>query len=174
MFESPHSWKSFVHTHGPKLFRYFCARFDQAIAADLVQETLIRLLKKLRAGDYDPKTGDLIAYAFGIAKYVAMEAYKSQSKETGAELSVFIPAPDSLQQDISDQNAQGKLREAIATLVDPEKEIILLLIDQDLTLMQIANITSLPLNTVKSHMHRAKLKIKTALEAKNISKEDLL
>ncbi len=174
MFDSPHSWKSFVHTHGPKLFRYFCARFDEATAADLVQESLIRLLKKVKAGDYDSKAGDLIAYAFGIAKYVAMEAYKSQGRDAGGELSASVPAPDSLQQAISDQNAHGKLREAIATLVDPEREIILLLIDQDLTLTQIAELTRLPLNTVKSHMHRAKLKIKTALEAKNLLKEDLL
>ena len=40
-----------------------------------------------------------------------------------------------------------------------QQEILLLILDQDLTLSEIATILQIPLGTIKSHVHRAKISL---------------
>ena len=58
-------------TLGPRLFKYFFARFDAQTADDLVQEVLIRVVRKVRSGGVDPSRGNLTALTFGIAHNIA-------------------------------------------------------------------------------------------------------
>jgi DNA-directed RNA polymerase specialized sigma24 family protein len=74
-------WNRQVEDLGPSLYRYFCAQFAGVEASDLVQDTLIRLLRKVDQGEYDPARGSLRMYAFGIAHYVRLEAVKSRREE---------------------------------------------------------------------------------------------
>ena len=61
-------WEKTVADIGPRLFKYFNASFASETAADLVQETLIRLVRKQR--EFQSDKGTLIMYAFGIARRV--------------------------------------------------------------------------------------------------------
>ncbi len=69
------------------------------------------------------------------------------------------------QPDITDQVSH--LRWAIARLKPIEQEIILLMIDEDSSLAQIAVILNMPVGTVKSHVHRAKENLRQIMEVKN-------
>lgn len=165
----------FARVHAPRLFRYFAGRFDHATSADLVQETLMRLHQKITLDVYNPAQGDLVRYAFGIAKFVALEAAKEKRHD-------FILEPLGPKDDIKDTHVPAQasgdsastLRNAIAMLTGQEQEVVLLLIDQDLTLQEIASILDVPLNTVKSHMHRAKQRLKVIFTSQNLSMEDFI
>ncbi len=76
-------WSEVVRDAGPALLRYFCGSFDRARAADLVQDTLIRLVQKHRQGTFSAEKGSHKAYALGIARYVRLETLK---KLSGSEL----------------------------------------------------------------------------------------
>lgn len=172
--------REFVVLNGPRLFRYFRGRFDHALAADLVQETFIRLMHKLDKGDYRPEDGDLISYTYGIAKFVALEGARAerkyltlhQNEDRQFESRVEHPVVSTNQ--VADQHSFALLRRAILALSEDEREVMLLLIDRDLTLVQIAAVMAIPLNTVKSHMLRGKQHLKEILAKQNLSKEDFL
>ncbi len=78
MTETEHDWTETVQRVGPDLYRFFLVSFPAHLASDLVQETLIRLVQKHRNGDFDSSKGAIKSYAFGIARYVRLEALKKK------------------------------------------------------------------------------------------------
>ena len=159
------NWTIIVEEIGPKLFRYFSAAVSQSLASDLVQETLIRLVQKHKNGQYKAEKGSFQMFAFGIARFVRLEALKASPKED------FFADPSEYEWQIdrtsieinAEVNEIKRLRNAIAQLNESQKEIILLLIDKDLSLQEIGEILNMPLGTVKSYVHRAKGKLKELL-----------
>jgi RNA polymerase sigma-70 factor (ECF subfamily) len=135
----------------------------------MTQETLTRLVLKVDRGEFDPARGSLIAYAFGLAHYVARESSRAGRREIASSHEApWEEAPDgalAADQAFAANRQVLALRRAIQTLAGPEQEVIALLVDQDLSLPQIAEILSMPLNTVKSHVHRAKARLREALQA---------
>lgn len=163
-------WNQVVECIGPKLHRYFLASFSPEAASDHVQETLIRLVKKYNEGAFDPKKGTLLMFAYGIAHYVQLEAWKNRPLEESHEdlESLLDQMSHSQHTDIhSDLRQLVSLRAAIAELNEIQKRVILLHIDEDLTLDEIGKILGIPLNTVKSHIYRAKDILK-----KQLNKDD--
>lgn len=166
------NWNQVVSDIGPRLYRYFCGSFSPQTASDLTQETLIRLIKKNDDGHFDPSKGSLIMLAYGIARMVRLEAWKSAPPEE-----VFAN-PSDFDDRVShpiDQNLLESnlllLRSSIAELSEPQRQIVLLHIDEDLTLQQISELMKIPLNTVKSHIHRAKETLRKKLNDKGVHHE---
>lgn len=161
MNHSEPDWHSVVNQISPSLYRYFAGSFPAPLAADLVQETLIRLVQKSRNGEFSPARGDLKGYAFGIARYVRLETLKDKSALgiTDERLLAEQPAAEN-----NGLDQVVHLRWAISRLKPVEQEIILLLIDSELQLEQIAETLGLPLGTIKSHVHRAKEKLRQIME----------
>jgi RNA polymerase sigma-70 factor (ECF subfamily) len=169
-------WHSFVKSDGPKIFRYFLARFDPPTADDLVQEVLIRVIQKFRLGSFDPDRGNLTALSFGIAHNVAREKYRHAKRSledtqgldrTKFELPSEAPLSD---EELSQRQEMTRLKEAITHLPPAEQEVISLLVSLDIPLSELASILNLPLNTVKSHIHRAKAKLRDLLASRTAVK----
>lgn len=156
-------WDDAVGRLGPPLFSYFRASFPKSIADDLVQETLIRLVRKTRSHEYQSQLGTLKSYAYGIAHFVRLEALRASSK--------IQYLPDFWDRDLETPESESpdqivlvrQLRKAISKLPETQCQIVLLTLDRDLTLPEIAQILSIPLNTIKSHIHRAKAQLKLLL-----------
>lgn len=156
------NWNAVVEGLGPKLFRYFRARFSHEQASDLTQETLIRLVQKARSGEFNPARGTLRMYAYGIAHFVALEALKSGVREEIAELE-----PDfTLEAECLERQRARLLRSALIRLEPVQTQILSFMIDEELSLTDIAQLLALPLGTVKSHVHRAKARLREILNAK--------
>jgi RNA polymerase sigma-70 factor (ECF subfamily) len=155
-------WQQIVRDTGPRLFRYFSGTFPAVVASDLVQETLIRLVQKQRSGEFDPQKGNLNTYAFGIARFVRLETLKDSSAFELVDDEKKLDTPTHHSANLADQVSH--LRWAIKQLKPIEQEILLLMIDADSQLEEIANALSLPLGTVKSHIHRAKEQLRKIME----------
>jgi RNA polymerase sigma-70 factor, ECF subfamily len=162
------NWDHFVRDIGTSLFRYFSAQFASQIASDLVQETLIRLVQKHRDGSFQSNSGTLKSYAFGIARRVRLEGIKAVSKEDlygdhedfERPLAEKAKALGSFEYEALQKSRAFAVRHAINRLKPIEQEVILLMIDQELSLEQIAGVLEMPVGTVKSHVHRAKENLK--------------
>jgi RNA polymerase sigma-70 factor (ECF subfamily) len=147
---------------GPRLLRYFSGQFPPHAAADLVQETLIRLVRKTREGALDPARGSLRMYAFGIARFVRLEQKPETWAATDTELAGHRQADDSRSEEpdaetqLIAEEQRRWLRAALARLNEDQRDVLLLHIDREMTLDDIARLTRQPLGTVKSHIHRAK------------------
>lgn len=158
------NWDELVRDIGPRLYRYFCARFSSADAADLTQESLIRLVRKVQQGQFNTQKGSLAAYAFGIAYYVGLE-FKS-SPFTLVEDKVLNDIPhDSMGADDRLIKAQDgvQARQALLQLPLRQQQTLALMIDEELTMEQIAQILGVPEGTVKSDIYRAKQSLREIL-----------
>ena len=139
-------WHEFVNSEGPRLFRYFLARFASQVADDLVQEVLIRVVQKVRSGEYSKDLGSLSAFAFGIAHNIAREQYRHTKR------SLEDPAGEDLQRmpvqsfatnpedRVSELQEIVRLRRAISRLNVTEQEVVSLLVNADLSSPEIANL----------------------------------
>ncbi len=167
-------WDEVIGDLGPALLRYFLAAgFARAHASDGVQETLLRLVRLAQEGEYDPKRGSPRMLAFGIARLVKHENYRKVSehelyadpKEYADRASPGGPreTPVTSEEGCSSLETNHRLREAIRSLDYPVREIFLFLIDEELRLEEISGILSIPVGTVKSHIHRGKEKLRAAL-----------
>lgn len=154
------NWNKTVEEISPRLYRYFAARFSPEDANDLTQETLIRLVRKVESDEYDSRRGDLVMYAFGIAHFVRLEYLKIKSFEAEdlSELSIDTQASA-----LETLDRNQKLRQMVARLPETQQQVLLLWLDSDMTFESIASLLDLSLNTVKSHVHRAKENLKKIL-----------
>lgn len=156
------NWPNIVNNLGPRLYRYFCGVTDGVRAGDLVQETLLRLIRKIE--DFDHSKGSIESYAFGLARFVRLEHQRSRHDfelvEDEASLDI-LDGPSNI--DKSDPVAH--LRWALRQLKPLEQELILRVIDTDAQLNELAREFEIPLGTIKSHIHRAKIKLREIMEA---------
>jgi RNA polymerase sigma-70 factor (ECF subfamily) len=150
---------------GPRLYRYFYATFPSSLASDLVQEVFLRLIPRL--GQVDEKRGNLITYAYGIAHNVRKEALRQRQRDHRSDS--LGPENEPVYDDpvfdrIEQREAAERLKTAIASLKEEERAVVLLLIEGDIGMNEIAEALGMPIGTVKSHIHRAKIRLKALLD----------
>lgn len=152
-------WNSIVEQLGPGLLRYFLGYFPRQIASELVQETILRLVRKVEGGQYEPAKGGLIKFAYGIARFVKLETLKGLRPETLSETAVLQTADSqsrSPEEAYEHEDRLSRLRRHLTRLPEIQRDIFLLVLGDDLRLPEVAEILGMPLGTVKSHIHRAK------------------
>lgn len=165
------NWNQEVEDLGPRLFRYFGMRFSDQDSDDLTQETLIRLVRKVEEHKFDPLKGNLAMLAFGIAHFVALESqrfdilrtadalqdhWENQSNDPSQE---NLQDPFNLLEYLQSQAEIQQLRSAILKLAPIEQQVLSLMVDQELSLLEISVVLEIPEGTVKSHIHRCKAKL---------------
>lgn len=158
-------WNQEVESLGPALLRYFLAAgLSRPQASDAVQEVLIRLVQHTQDGSYDETRGTLRMYAFGIARFVKLEKRREGvGEELHGDPVEYAKDTTNEEADREEREEQSLLRRCIRSLGQPEQDILLLLIDRELKLEEIGKILKMPVGTVKSHVHRAKEKLRAAM-----------
>ena len=76
-------WTEFFHKYTPGLRDYATRHFPSLEADDLVQDTFIVLVKRLKTYQYDPKTkGAFHNYLTGILRFLAIDRLRSEDRES--------------------------------------------------------------------------------------------
>lgn len=157
--------------------RYFFANrgFSTDEAQDLAQETFLRAFKGFEAfrGDASFRT-----WIFQIANNIWLNEVRCRhaAKRSGNEVSfeeAFRPgSPHSRRLGISNDGPLGEvlaeerlqvLRDAVKDLPPQMRRCIFLRIEQDLKYREIAELMQLSIETVKSHLHQARQRLKGIL-----------
>ena len=145
--------------HEP-LWRYLrrLSNTDDAVR-DLAQDTWMRVFRGI-ARLREPSK--LRPWLFGIARNVAMDRLRSQYAE-GSRADVDleqVPATD----DVNLEEELATLESGLANLPIVERETLTLFYLRELSLEEIAGLTSVPVGTVKSRLFRARQMLRRALE----------
>ncbi|MDP9175877.1 MAG: RNA polymerase sigma factor [Planctomycetota bacterium] len=153
-----------VKRHCPALMRYLqrLAGNDQ-LAEELHQQAWISVLDHLDRFDPSSGGGGFKAWLFRIATNKANDYWRSRGREKnvtqGLRLVTEETAPDaSFRLDSSEQ--QQKLRAAIDSLPQNQKQVVLLRYYSNLKFVEIAEMLGCPLNTALGRMHKAMLRLK--------------
>ena len=141
------------------LFGFFRRRVtDAALAEELTQETFFAVL---RAGSHYQPRALFRTYLYAIA-FKILRANRRKAAFRGAFLG-FARSREAAVAGISD--AELSLRHALGKLDLIDREVLLLREFEELSYAEIADVLSLPLNTVRSRLFRARVALRELLSA---------
>jgi RNA polymerase sigma-70 factor (ECF subfamily) len=160
------AFRILVDREGPAVIRA-CHRVlgDLHEAEDAAQEAFVTAYRSIATWRQDGPFG---AWLRRIAVRIAIR--RSQKRRTVTWLDPAHPGagdvaggPDPAAVSIRAERA-ASVREALAGLDEPYREVVALRFFGDLSLGEIAEQTGRPLGTVKTHLHRGLLRLRTSLE----------
>src|SRR3954465_9438990 len=158
---------------------------DRQVAEEVVQETFLALWN--RAELYDPAAGSLAAWIHTIARnrtvdrlraagrrpnLVALSAAAGNDEQDAAALDRLVsnglgiggadpgPAPEAA---LESAELRATLQDALATMPDQERTVIVLAYREELSQSEIAERLGWPLGTVKTRTRRALLRLRAIL-----------
>ena len=141
---------SLYQRHGAEVLHYLARRCPVDAAHDLLQETFLQVVRqseRLNAVTM-PR-----AWLFGIARNILAQHYRRQPGNA-----IEIP----VETRVEDARLPA-MREAIAALAPELRETLELRIEQELSYEEIAGVLDVPIGTVRSRLHNAVRRLRTAL-----------
>lgn len=137
------------------VWRFFRRRVrDADHAEELAQDVFAALLEA--APRYEAR-GAFRSYLFGIAYNILLADRRKPGRNTEPLDEALAAAP------VADPDAGIWVRRALAQLDGEDREILLLREYEQLSYQEIADLRSLPLNTVRSKLFRARMALRQAL-----------
>lgn len=151
-------YEGLVRSHAADLYRFaFRLTGARAVAEDLVQETLSeawRCVDQLRA------QAAARPWLFQILRHRHAHLRRGASRRPSVEIGV-----DALAGEGSDSVACSSLQHALDLLDDRFKVPFLMVFLEGLTCQEAADALDLPLGTVLSRIHRARIALRAAIDA---------
>lgn len=140
----------------------FCLRLmgDEQDARDAAQDTMIKVLRNLGRYDAQWRFG---TWVLSIARNTCMDEYRRRRRRPVSE-EVEVACEGRSPAELCDEQLRGaRVREALATLPDIYREIIILYHYEHLLYREIAELLDLPLGTVMNRLFRARHRLKAKL-----------
>ena len=157
----PAAYAALVEQFEGPLYRFFlCDHRDHHTAQEQTAETFARLVRSLPG--MRGEAGQLRAYVFATARHVQQRRWRGRKKEPasfGEALNVCDPGPSPATV-ASDREQLERVLEAIGRLEDPERNVLLLRFVEGCSIEEVAEALEMPAGTVKSHIHRSRIRLK--------------
>lgn len=151
--------------HRPLLgFLYRLTNGDRPLAEDMVQETMVRLLRKLNTYDSQrPFKPWLYQIAVNVTRdhYKQAETRHTQSVNGVMELIATTPRPETA---VIVQESAREAWTAVHELPPHQREAVLLRYGEGLSLEEIAVVLQIPVGTVKSRLSLGLKRLREQLE----------
>lgn len=147
--------------HHAFLFRFAYRLTGSAVdAEDIVQASFLELLKP--GCSYDPARAPLRAWLIGV---VRNQTLKQRRRSAESLLSSFsradgVPSPE---QETLRSEIEKVVRQAVLTLPEGQREVLILAHYEQLPLAEIADILNLEVGAVKSRLQRARESLRETL-----------
>ncbi len=163
-----------IEQYQSRLLRYLIyLTGNRTLAEDLFQETWVRVLE--RGGQYNGRT-KFESWLFAVARHLVIDSYRRKTPasldalndQEGAEapFEVEDEAAISPFEMLSGQEDAERIGVALSRLPAIYREVLVLRFQEDMKLEEIAAVTSAPLSTVKSRLHRGLEALRPGLGAR--------
>ena len=143
---------------------------DRESVEDLAQEVFLRLYRALPGFRGEAA---ISTYLYRITVNVAQDAWKQRRRvqrplvsisdeDAGWENRLAHPGANAEEQ-MSDREFAQTVEEQMATLSDVERAVLVLYHQEEQSYAQIALTLGMPINTVRTHLHRGRSRLRAAL-----------
>lgn len=166
---APGSFAALFDRHASGLHRYLTRRAGSFIADDLVAQTFLVAFE--RRDRYDTSRPDARAWLYGIATNLLRRHHRDEARllralaRSGID-PVSAPCPsDRIASRVDAGALSRRLATILADLPGKERDVLLLYAWADLDLEEIGRVLAIPAGTVRSRLHRARKRLRPALES---------
>jgi RNA polymerase sigma-70 factor (ECF subfamily) len=146
---------------------------SRALAEDIVQEAFLSLWRS--GTGYDRSRGSVRSWVLSAVHNRAVDALRRKGAKSGRDVSdegiaERLRAPDSTDVQVEERDQARRVRGALGTLPDDQRQVIELAYFGGLSHTQIAEVLDLPPGTVKGRMRLGLSKMRSALgEAERVA-----
>jgi len=154
--------------HRGPLYRFLMRHLRNAAQADECFQDVWQRVIAARAG-WKPEAA-FTTWLYRIAHNRLNDHWRSLKHRPPApddadERAARVPDPDTPERQLSEFEQRRRLQQALEELPDEQREVVLLRLEQELTLEQIGDITGVGRETVKSRLRYAMDKLRARLSA---------
>ncbi len=151
--------------------RYLHRRTDAATADDALGEVLLVLWRRAADVPADP-----VPWAIGVARLCLANAERSRRRQHRlvARIGPAGPEPDPAEDVAGALDDAARIRAALTSLSDADAELLRLSAWDGLTNDQLAQLLGITTNAVAIRLHRARGRLRTALEREAPERQDPL
>ena len=152
--------------YAAQIHRYAARRLGQAAADDLVADVFLIAFR--RRSRYDTSQASARPWLYGIATHLISRHRRSEVRmyraleRTGVD-PVAESDADRVARSVSAAAAGRQLAAALARLSAGDRHVLLLIAWADLSYEEIATALDIPIGTVRSRLHRARITVRSAL-----------
>jgi RNA polymerase sigma factor (sigma-70 family) len=156
--------------HAPYIHRYLARRLGDQQADDLVAETFLAAFR--RRESFRPDQRDARPWLYGIATHLVAQHRRDEVRRlrlhqvVPAELDTACHA-DRVAADVTAAALRDVLTSSLADLADGDRDVLLMVVQEELTYEQVAAALDIPVGTVRSRLHRARTVLRAALGGSN-------
>lgn len=152
--------------HRGPLFRHMARRLrDTSLAEELFQDVWQRVIAARQRWRPDAKFATwLYQVAHNrIADHWRAKSHRPDAPDDADELAARVPDPETPERTLSAFEERRRLQLALEELPDEQREVVLLRLEQELSLEEIGEITGVGRETVKSRLRYAMDKLRARL-----------
>ncbi|MGR6922427.1 RNA polymerase sigma factor [[Actinomadura] parvosata] len=161
----PESFAALFDRHADEIHRYAARRLGGELADDVTGEVFLAAFRG--RARYDPTWPDARPWLYGIATKVVAQHRRAERRRTAAMARVSAERPGTFDERSADrvtaEQLQPRLARALTRLSAAERDLLLLLAWADLTYEEAALALGVPVGTVRSRLHRLRVKVRRAL-----------
>ena len=156
--------------HAAAIHRYLARRLGVQVADDLVGETFLAAFR--RRGGYDGRRVEALPWLYGIATNVVAQHRREEARAYRLLQVAPLPGADvghdeRVSADVTATAQRDRLIAALAGLTPGDRDVLLLVAQEELRYEQVAAALDIPVGTVRSRLHRARVTIRAALGGTN-------
>ena len=161
-----------------KVFSYLLYSVkNQELAEDLFQDVFMKIVVRIKSGQY-AENGKFSSWMMRIVHNHLIDYYRTTPtglviSNDESEVDLFnnadIAVNENREKEMIDQQTLIEIKELIATLPDPQREVLLMRVQDELSFKEIAEKTNCSINTALGRMRYAILNLRHMAYERGIS-----
>lgn len=156
---APSQWRAWLEEHGPKLLLFARQQTrNHEDAEDVLQDAFVRLVEKIRSGDFVGGPDAWMAYLYTSIRRLAIDLSRKETRRRRREDTVGIESDEAafaefhpwFESDSSDDEIRQQLEVKLKELPEKFAEVIIMKIWGDRTFAEIGEALGISQNTAAS------------------------
>jgi RNA polymerase sigma-70 factor, ECF subfamily len=127
------------------------------VAEDIAQDCFLQLFRS--PGHYDGRRGPIRAWLLGVARNLVLKRWRAEGRWTSLDDEVIA-----VEQPSGDCRVDERVAQAVHSLPPLQREVLILVEYEGLTLEEAADAVAAEIGTVKARLHRARNNLRRMLE----------
>ena len=169
------AFEALLMRHKERIYRFIYMKIrDTALSQDIFQDTFIKVVNTLKAGNYNEE-GKFLPWAMRIAHNLVIDHFRkynkvrlvSESSSMRDDFNVFHTLKledENVQEEMTRVELEGQMVDLVEYLPDTQRDILKMRIFKEMSFKDIAELENISINTALGRMRYALINLRKLIE----------